>query len=145
VFRVSVPSNWRELKDSDAVTFAPQGAYGTVGGQNVFTHGVQLGLAGSQEDLRTTTEDLIEAFARGNPDLRHSTGFERITVDGQPALRTQLTNINEATGNRETIQLVTTELADDEVLYVIGVAPTSAYGNTYRPVFDRVIRSIQLR
>ena len=27
------------------MTFAPQGAYGTVNGQSVFTHGVEIGIA----------------------------------------------------------------------------------------------------
>src|SRR5262249_28351983 len=31
-FRVSVPSNWRELPGSGAVVFAPQGGYGSAGG-----------------------------------------------------------------------------------------------------------------
>ena len=33
LFRVSVPSNWRELPGSNAVIFAPDGAYGSAGGQ----------------------------------------------------------------------------------------------------------------
>src|SRR5581483_348731 len=32
LFRVSVPSNWRELPSASAVTFAPQGAYGSLNG-----------------------------------------------------------------------------------------------------------------
>ena len=32
-FRLSVPSNWRELPDNDVVTFAPTGGYGTSNGQ----------------------------------------------------------------------------------------------------------------
>ena len=37
--RVSVPSNWRERPGSNAVTFAPEGAYGNAGVRSVFTHG----------------------------------------------------------------------------------------------------------
>src|SRR6266545_4592697 len=37
--RVSIPSNWRELPASNAVTFAPEGAYGNLGVKSVFTHG----------------------------------------------------------------------------------------------------------
>src|SRR5882724_10639602 len=40
-FRISVPSNWRELPGSSAVTFAPEGAYGEANGRTVFTHGVE--------------------------------------------------------------------------------------------------------
>jgi predicted Zn-dependent protease len=55
LFRVSVPSNWRELSGNNAVTFAPEGAYGDVDGQSVFTHGTQIGLA------RNETHDLARS------------------------------------------------------------------------------------
>ena len=48
LFRVSVPSNWRELQGSNnSVTFAPEGGYGDYRGQSVFTHGLQVGMEGS--------------------------------------------------------------------------------------------------
>ncbi len=43
LFRVSVPSNWREMPGNNVVMFAPDGAYGTEGGQAVFTHGMEIG------------------------------------------------------------------------------------------------------
>src|SRR5918994_305346 len=45
MFRVSVPSNWRELASNNSVTFAPEGAYGTISGQSVFTHGMEIGVS----------------------------------------------------------------------------------------------------
>jgi hypothetical protein len=45
VIRVSVPSNWRELPGWNAVTFAPEGAYGNAGLKSVFTHGLGTGRA----------------------------------------------------------------------------------------------------
>ena len=60
LFRVSVPSNWRELPGGSTVTFAPQGAYGQTNGQSVFTHGVELGATRNEtHDLRTATDELI--------------------------------------------------------------------------------------
>src|SRR4029079_3445828 len=44
LFRVSVPSNWQELASNNSVTFAPEGAYGAVNGNSVFTHGVEIGV-----------------------------------------------------------------------------------------------------
>ena len=41
--RVSIPSNWRALPGSNAVTFAPEGAYGNAGVKSVFTHGLRMG------------------------------------------------------------------------------------------------------
>ena len=89
LFRVSVPSNWRELPDSDSVTFAPSGGYGTYNGQNVFTHGIQIGVTRNEaHDLETATDELIDAFARGNPDLGRPSRYERVSVDGHRSLRT---------------------------------------------------------
>jgi hypothetical protein len=144
VFTVAVPSNWRELQDSDAVTFSPEGGYGSLNGQNVFTHGIQIGLARNEShDLQTATNELVEAFSRGNPNMGRPSRYERTSLDGRSALRTTLTNVNEATRERETIQLVTTETRNGDLLYTIGVAPTSEF-NAYRGVFNRVVGSIRL-
>jgi hypothetical protein len=48
MFRISVPSNWRELPSNDTVTFAPDGAYGDADGQGVVTHGMVIGAMRSQ-------------------------------------------------------------------------------------------------
>lgn len=144
IFRVSVPSNWRELQDSDAVTFSPDGGYGTLSGQNVFTHGIQIGLGRNQaNDLQRATDDLVDAFARGNPSMGRPSRYERISVNGLPALRTSLSNVNEATREPETIQLVTAETRTGDLLYALGVAPTNEF-NAYRSVFNRIVGSIRL-
>src|SRR6267378_3882393 len=71
LFRVSVPSNWQEIQDTNTVTFAPDGAYGTANGQNVFTHGMEFGLARNEShDLQTATDELIQSLSQGNPNLR---------------------------------------------------------------------------
>ena len=76
LFRVSVPSNWRELPGNNSVTFAPDGAYGTANRQSVFTHGVEVGLARNEtHDLQTATDELLQSLAQGNPRLRQSSGY----------------------------------------------------------------------
>lgn len=144
-FRVSVPANWRELSGgNNAVTFAPDGGYGTANGQTVFTHGIEIGEARNEaHDLQRATDELIDSLARGNPQLGRPSGYDRATIDGRPALRTTLSNVSEATGARETIELFTTERPDGSLLYAIGVAPENAFAS-YRDVFDRVVRSLQL-
>ena len=65
-----MPSNWRELPGNNAVTFAPEGAYGDANGQSVFTHGVEVGSARNEShDLQTATDELIASLAQGNPGL----------------------------------------------------------------------------
>ena len=60
IFRVSVPSNWREMPSESQVTFAPDGGHGTINNTNVFTHGIQIGMArNEQHDLQEATDELL--------------------------------------------------------------------------------------
>jgi hypothetical protein len=144
LFRVSVPSNWRELPGSTAVTFAPPGAYGSVNGQSVFTHGVEIGTSRNEtHEVQTATDELIESLAGGNPGLRRSSGYETVSFAGRRGLHTRLSNRSEATGQPETIDLYTAQLRDGSLFYVLGVAPTDQFGD-YEDVFRQVVGSIRI-
>src|SRR5262249_4485209 len=145
LFRVSVPDNWRELAGSNAVTFAPEGAYGAASGQNVFTHGIEIGIARNEShDLEGATSELVDSLARTNPRLGKASGYAKTTIDGRPAERTTVSIVSEATGRDESIAIFTSLLSDGSLLYAIGVAPTDVYGD-YRGVFDQVVSSIRVR
>ena len=144
VFRVSVPSNWRELPGGNAVTFAPEGAYGTVNGQNVFTHGIEIGLARNEtHDLQTATDELIESLAQANPRLERRDNYRRTSVSGRTGLRTTLANVSDVTRQAEVIQLVTTTTRDGSLLYAVAVAPADEF-SAYQSHFQRVLGSIRL-
>jgi peptidase M48-like protein len=144
LFRVSVPSNWRELGSNNSVTFAPEGAYGTVGGQSIFTHGAEIGVTRNEShDLQTATSELIQSLQQSNPRLSRPSGYDRATVGGRQGLRTVLSNISDATGGQEVIDVYTALLGDGSLFYVLGVAPRDEY-NSYSNVFQKVVRSIQL-
>ena len=143
LFRISVPSNWRELPGNNSVTFAPEGGYGAVNQQSVFTHGAEVGLARNEtHDLQTATDELLQSIAQSNPRMRRSSGYDRGSVGGRQGLKTILTNQNEATGRTERIALYTTLMSDGTLFYLIGVAPDNEYG-TYDSVFNRVAGSVQ--
>jgi Zn-dependent protease with chaperone function len=143
VFRISVPSNWRELPGNSSVTFAPEGGYGAVNQQSVFTHGVEAGLTRNEShDLQTATQELVQELAQSNQRMRSQGGFDRGTIGGRSGLRTTLSNQNDVTGKAERIALYTTLLDDGTLFYVIGVAPDNEY-NAYDDVFDKVVRSLQ--
>jgi hypothetical protein len=144
LFQVSVPSNWRELQGGSAVTFAPQGAYGAINGQSIFTHGVEIGMARNEtHDLQTATEELIGSLSRGNPDLRRVSGYDRASVGNRNGLHAVLSNTSEATRQPEIIELFTTLRRDGSLFYMIGVAPRDA-SDVYSSTFQRVARSIQI-
>lgn len=144
MFRVSVPENWRELPGNNAVTFAPEGAYGQIRGQDVFTHGVQIGVTRNEtHDLRAATEEFINTLAQGNPNLRQQSGYQRGNVAGREGLALILNNVSDVNGRPETVAVYTTLLRDGNLFYIIAVAPRDEFGS-YQGTFQRVTRSIQI-
>jgi len=143
--RLSVPDNWREISEQDSVWFAPQGAYGSSdNGQSVFTHGVNIGVVQtSSRNLQQATNDYVSQLQQGNNNLRSRSGYQRTSIDGRNALSISMTNVNEATGRSEVVNLVTTQTNNGELLFVIAVSPESDYSN-YQNVFQNVLRSIRL-
>jgi Zn-dependent protease with chaperone function len=144
LFRVAVPSNWRELPGNSSVTFAPEGAYGNHQGQSVFTHGLQIGVdERGARNLRAATDELISSLAQGNPRLRQAGGYSNVTFAGRRGLGTILSNVSDVTGEQERIALYTTQLGDGSLFYVVGVSPASEFAG-YRQVFDRSVQSLQV-
>ena len=52
--QVSVPNNWRQVSEGNSVWFVPEGGYGQFNGQPVFTHGVNFGVAQTQQSKSST-------------------------------------------------------------------------------------------
>jgi len=144
LFRLSVPANWRQLESSSTVTFAPDGGYGTVNRQSVFTHGVEVGVVRNEtHDLETATDELLESLARSNPRLGRPSGYRTVSISNRRGLEATAANVSEITGRDETIETFTTLMQDGNLFYLIGVAPRDEYA-TYRDVFERVVRSLVL-
>lgn len=143
VVRLAVPDNWQQDASEGHLTFAPTGAAYRAGDVSGFTHGVQIGALRTQaQDLAQGTQELLQLFARSNPDVR-SQGTRRDTLAGQQALTTTMTNVSDATRNAEVITVSTTRLQDGSLLYVLAVAPQAEL-RTYDPVFRRVRQSLQI-
>ena len=143
--RVQVPSNWDEVSSQSGVTYAPDGGFFRGdNGQTAFTHGVQIGLVqGSSGNLQRDTEQLVQSFAQGNPQLRRQSSFTRERIGGRNGLTTRLSNVSEVTGQAETVLLSTVYLDANTMMYIVGVSPTSE-ARTYDATFRRVRQSLQL-
>jgi beta-barrel assembly-enhancing protease len=141
--QVSVPSNWRQLNEGNSVWFVPEGGYGQVNGQPVFTHGVNLGVAQTNSrNLQQATNELINSLAQGNSSLRTSGGYQRTTIDGRQGLWTSLSNVNEATGRPENIRLITAQLRSGQLFYMIAVQPQNE--RNFDSAFQNVLRSLRI-
>ncbi len=141
--QVNVPSNWRQLNEGNSVWFAPEGGYGQYNGQAVFTHGVNFGVAQTNSrNLQQATNELINSLGQGNNSLRTSGGYQRTTISGHSGLWTTLSNVNEATGRPESIRLITTQLRNGQLFYMIAVAPQNE--RNFDSAFQNVLRSLRI-
>jgi hypothetical protein len=142
--RVIVPSNWREFGGNNDVWFAPEGGYGGYQNQVVYTHGVNFGVFQPQSsNLQQATNEFLNGLSQGNGNLRQQSGYQRTTISGRTGLSMSLNNINEATGQPEIITVVTTQLRNGQLFYMIAVAPSRDF-NSFQSAFRNVLRSVQL-
>jgi predicted Zn-dependent protease len=141
--QISVPSNWREIAGNNgSVTYAPDGGYS----DSAFTHGVQVGVAqiDGSSNLQQATEQLLQAFAQNNPNLRRQGNYARTTISGQQALTATLSNQSEQTGQPEVISLSTVPMDNGGLLFILGVAPQNE-ARTYQNTFGRIRQSLRIR
>jgi len=63
-------------------------------------------------------------------------------MSGRTALISTLTNVNEATGRPELIRLITTQLRNGQVFYMVAVSPQNERG--FENAFDQILRSVRI-
>ncbi len=142
--RVQVPSNWRKLPGFNAVTFAPEGAYGNVGIKTVFTHGLGMGLARNDHgSLPIATDDFIDDYVLGALSPGRPFRHLRVTIGDRPGLRTVLSRVSEATGELERIEVFTTLLRNGALFYLLAVSPRDDAAD-YAPTFRHIVASIEI-
>ncbi len=140
LFRVSVPSNWKQFPGQNDIWFAPDGAYGNQG----ITHGATIGLYNTnQRSLANATEEYVKGILQANSYLRQTTGYSRFSLDGRTAYATRLSGRSPVTGQTEYAIIYTTQLRNGSLLYVIGVAPQSE-SYRYNRAFNDMVRSLQI-
>lgn len=144
-FELEVPENWRELKEQNSVTFAPENAYGEVAQRFVFTHGVLVGTAQINPDfnLRQATDEFLRAIKEGNPNLRQTGEYQRITLSNRKAFVAYFSNISDVTGKTENVAVYTVRLNNGELFYFIPVVPQTE-ANGYQRAFQRILSSIEI-
>ena len=166
VFRVSYPSNWRVYQDGNAgVTFAPEGGVGDAGGRTEVVYGAVInhydpfgsqpttrsrlrGSAGSVYDQNVTIDqastDLINQVRQGSPHLKAiSNSTQRFKITGGDALSVALRGVNPNTRLNERVTVVTRQLHDDHLIYLLFVTPENDARN-YGPVLQAMVNSLQV-
>lgn len=141
--QVSVPNNWRQVSEGNSVWFVPDGGYGQISGQAVFTHGVNIGVTQTNSrNLQQATQEFINGLAQTNRSIRMAGGYQRTSISGRTGLVTALSNVNEATGRSETIRLITAQLRNGDLFYMISVAPQGE--RNFENAFQNIFRSMRI-
>jgi Zn-dependent protease with chaperone function len=165
VYRLSYPSNWQVYTEgSTGVTIAPPGGVGDIGGRTEVVYGVMInhydpfGSSGMTSSLRGTggsvyegnvtieqaTNDLLGQIQSGNPNLRViNNSTQRFTVSGGRAVAVALRGVDPNTNINERVNVVTRQLEDGHLIYLLFVTPEKDAQN-YAPVLQTMVNSLQV-
>jgi Zn-dependent protease with chaperone function len=164
LYQLEQPDNWSAYVASGGygVTIVPRGGYettssgrqnisfgvivnhyvpfeGTVGNQFVDPNGSLFG----ETPLEEATSDLIRHILQANPNLERVNGSElRGTVSGHPTLSIRLESTASNTSVAERVTVLTRQLPDEHVVYMLLIAPAREYA-LLQPTFDRMTGSLR--
>jgi Zn-dependent protease with chaperone function len=154
LYRIGYPSNWQVYQQgSTGVTLGPPGGIGSVNGNNevvvgaIINHYDPFGGNGSylgNVSLENATNDLLGALQQSSPYLRLVSGSEgRVRMAGGTALAVTLRGVDPQTGIDERVTVVTRQLADEHLLYMLFITPERDAAN-YRNALNAMVSSMQI-
>ena len=164
--KMSYPSNWKVYQEgTNGVTIAPQGGVGDVGGRTEVVYGAMInhydpfGSQGMTSSLRGTpksnvymgnisledaTNDLLGQVRQGSPYLNMvNNSTQKFNVSGGRALAVALRGTDPNTGLNERVNVVTRQLEDGHLIYMLFVTPEKD-ASRYGPVLQAMVNSLQV-
>ncbi len=148
LYRIGYPSNWQVYQQgSSGVTIGPPGAISgseiVVGA--IVNHYDPFGNQGfGNISIENATSDLLAALQQSSPYLRLVSGSEgRFRMAGGTAVGAVMRGVDPQTGIDERVTVVTRQLADEHLLYLLFIAPERDAAS-YRPVLDAMVSSMQI-
>ena len=164
-YQLEQPDNWSANATTGdfGVTLLPQGGVvAGMGGRDNIAYGVIInhyvpfdgsvgnnftdpnGSSGYALPLEQATTDLVDQLLQSNPHLsRMSASNANTTVSNERSLSVSLAGRSAATGRDERVTVVTRQLADEHIVYLLLIAPASEY-SALAPTFDHMVRSLRI-
>jgi Zn-dependent protease with chaperone function len=147
-FSLKYPDNWKRYGKDDDVTLAPDGGVVDAGnGQAALAYGVMANVArlegnapSGSDALNAATQKLIEQMQQENGNMQVARSPKPVTLNGQPAMSTYLSNDSPA-GGHETDWLITV-LRPQGLVYIVCVAPESDY-DKFERAFGSILDSLR--
>jgi len=161
LYRVAFPSNWQVYEEgSTGATIAPQGGIGEINGRTEVVYGAVInhyepfnnaagqrylrGGGSSNITLDNATNDLLNQIVQNSPHLKVINGSaQRMNVNGGQAIAASLRGTNPNTGIIERVTVVTRQLADDHLVYMLFVTPDRD-ASKYKSTLNAMVRSIEV-
>jgi Zn-dependent protease with chaperone function len=152
LYRINYPSNWQVYQQgSTGVTIGPPGGIGNVSGNNEIIVGAIInhydpfgGNYTGNASIESATNDLLGALRQSSPYLSLVSGSEgRVRLAGGTAIAATLRGVDPQTGIDERVTVVTRQLADEHLLYMLFITPERDAAN-YRTVLNAMVGSMQI-
>ena len=148
--RLKYPDNWKKYGSGSNVTLAPDGGVVEPGnGQASLAYGVMASVAklegnppAGQDALQAATEKLIESLRQENANMRVVRASKSVTLNGQAALSTYLSN--DAPGEGQETDWLLTVMRPEGLAYFVCVAPRADY-TTFSPTFASILDSVRFK
>src|SRR5262249_31348867 len=93
--------------------------------------------------LEDATNDLIATLQQSSPYLRPASSEQRIRMAGGTALAAVMRGTDPVTGINERVTVVTRQLADDHLIYMLFITPERD-ASRYSPVLNAMVNSMQI-
>ncbi|MBI2213138.1 MAG: M48 family metalloprotease [Acidobacteria bacterium] len=154
VYRAAYPANWRVYEQGrSGVVFAPEGGIVQYGGRSEIVVGAVLnhyepfdsgtGLLGGVS-LEDATRDLIAQIQKGDAHLREVRGSARLLKPASGrALSVDLRGVNPRTRIEERLTVVTHQLADEHLIYLLFAIPEREAA-AYAPTLSAIVNSLRI-
>lgn len=161
VFQVAYPSNWQVLGENQSgVTIAPPGGAGNINGNTEIVYGVIVshfapnnaqglglyegGSRSSSASLTEGTQTLLRGIQQSSPHLGIIRGSEqRLNVAGGNGLAVTLRGKSPTTGINERVTVVTRQLGDGHLVYMLFITPDNEAAN-YKPTLNAMLKSLRV-
>ena len=150
VYRLSYPSNWQVYEEgATGVTVAPPGGIGNANGQTDVVYGAMVNHYdpfGNRNygsiSLQDATSDLIAAIQQSSPYLQLvSNQAQRVRMANGTALAASLSGTDPATGINERVTVVTRQLSDEHLIYLLFIVPERD-ASQYSKVLTEMVNSM---
>lgn len=164
LYQVEVPANWQVVDEGPTgVTFAPRGGAGELNGNTEVVYGAIInhyepfgntargnrlfGGGGSSRTSATVeeaTSDLIAQIVNSSPHLRAERGSGRkLRVAGGNGAGVVLSGRNPNTGMDERVTVVTRQLVDDHLIYLLFITPAREAAE-YNGVLNTMLQTLRV-